>query len=300
MADIHKILLPIDFKDQSLLALDYTLAYAKHIDAEIHLLHVVEEAGIISKMFRTEEEVIRINKEIEKLLDDLSKKFGEDYKVKTAIRYGKPYLEIEKYADSIKPLFILMGKTEDPSIKKRIAGSNTIHIIDETKFPVITIRGKADYSDLSENNPILLPLDFTKPINEQLTATIEFAKKLKTWIKIITVDKTDSIALETKILTNLNKTKQFIEEKGIKCETKIIEDKKTPIFEIINKYAAKHKAMLVTIMTRDESNLREFFVGTTARGIINNCDIPVLSVRPWDIESQDSIFKVVYDPLNIF
>ena len=49
--------------------------------------------------------------------------------------------------------------------------------------------------------------------------------------------------------------------------------------EIIN-YAEKIDADLIVIMTQQEIYWTEMFIGFAAQEIINNSDIPVLSIRP--------------------
>ena len=45
-------------------------------------------------------------------------------------------------------------------------------------------------------------------------------------------------------------------------------------------YSEKVNADLVMIMTQQESDFHFTFLGSTARSIINESDIPVMSVRP--------------------
>ena len=42
-----KILVPVDFSEQSLIALEQSYSLAKKYDAEIMLLHVIEEKGML-------------------------------------------------------------------------------------------------------------------------------------------------------------------------------------------------------------------------------------------------------------
>jgi nucleotide-binding universal stress UspA family protein len=296
----NKILIPLDFEEQSLLALEYAMYFSDILNSEIHLLHIIEESGALKRMFKDKKEFEKLEKDVQKLLDFEKDKFGIKYKVVTKIKIGKVYEQIEEYIKEIDPVFILMGKTEKPNLRKRILGSNTLHIVNEVKHPVISIRGEKVNKPSNEERIILVPLDINRTITEQITASIEFAKLLKSKIKLITVDRTDSAAQETKLLVKLKKTQNFITELGIDCDIEFIDDSKTPIFEIISKNALESNAHLVVIMTRDEDNVLEFFMGSNARSILETCDIPVLSVKPWDKDSKDSIFKILYDPLNIY
>jgi nucleotide-binding universal stress UspA family protein len=294
------ILLPIDFQEQSILAIDYAKYFANINDFEIHLLHIIDETGVFQKFFSDKSEAGNLVKMVQSMLDDYANQLRPKYNVVTKIKTGKVYEEIENYCEEVNPTFILMGKTEKPSLRKRIVGSNTLHIVNEVKYPVISIRGdKVIVKDTGYNN-ILVPLDFSKPVYEQLITAVEFAKLLKSSVKIVTIYNSDSISLKTKYMTKLNKALKYMEKNNIECISELLEIQDKPIHEIITEYAVKDKSHLVIIMTRDEDSMKEFILGSNARSILETCDVPVLSVKPWDYVNEKPIFKVVFDPLNIF
>jgi len=294
------ILLPIDFQEQSIIAIDYAKYFAEILKAEVHLLHIIEENSVVAKIFSQESEYNKLVNDVQSMLDLEAQKFGNEIKVVTKIKSGKVYHQIEEYITEIKPLFVLIGKTEKPSLIKRLLGSNTLHLINEVKIPVISITGNKILKPEEKERKILVPMDFSKNISEQLTASIEFAKLLHSNIHLFAIETTKSAANETAFLTKLYKAKKIVEEQGIACESTLIEDDKTPISELINNFAVKNNAHLVIIMTRDEDNMKEFFIGSNARNILETCEIPVLSVCPWDLETENSIFTFSIDPLKIF
>jgi nucleotide-binding universal stress UspA family protein len=296
-----KILLAIDFQMQSLIALEYAVFFARGTNSEIVLLHVLEATGIIGKMFKSEEEVVKINKEAQELLDALAIKLKPEFTVTTMIEYGKAYSKILEVAEKIQPKFIVMGKTEDPSIAKKIVGSNTLHLIDQCKFPVLSIRGKEHITNIETVNKIIVvPLDITKQIKEQLSAAIELGKFFKSTIKLLTILNEESAGLETHLLTSMNKAQKMVEDAGVKCTAKMIKDTSNPIYKAILNYADVEDANLLIIMTQQEKNFVNFVIGSNAKAILDQSEIPVLSVIPWDESAEHSVFKLIYDPLNVF
>ncbi len=295
----NKIIVPIDFEQQSIIALDYAKYFANLTNAEIILFHVIEESGFLKRLLKNDDDRKNIKKEAYEQLEELKKELGSNYKVSSKVKFGKVYDEVEDFAEDIEPLFILMGKTENPSLKKRLLGSNALHTINEADSPVITIRGDKKPAE-NDKKDIILPLDLTKLVAEQVTAAIEFAKILKSEIKVLTVDTKDSASHDTMLLTKMNQVKKTIEDAGIKVTTEIIDDKKTPIAELVNKYAVADHAHLVVIMTRDEDKIAQMFLGTNARELIQTCEIPVLSVKPWDRDNDEkSNFNDFFDPFNV-
>lgn len=292
----NKIIVPVDFEQQSIIALDYAKYFAEITNAEIILFHVIEESGFLKRLLKDDDDRKKISNEAYEQLDELKKQFSENFKVSTKVKFGKVYDEVEDLAEDLEPLFILMGKTENPSIKKRILGSNALHTINEADSPVITIRG--EQKPEAGKNDIVLPLDLNKPVAEQVTAAIEFAKVLKSNIKAIAVDTKKSASHDTMLLTRMNSVQKTIEAEGISVETKIIDDAKTPVHQIITNFANEQNAHLIVIMTRDEDKIAQMFLGTNAREIIEHSEIPVLSVKPWD-KNQKSTFSKYYDPFDI-
>jgi nucleotide-binding universal stress UspA family protein len=54
-------------------------------------------------------------------------------------------------------------------------------------------------------------------------------------------------------------------------------------------YGQKIEADLIMIMTQQETDIKAFFIGSNAREVINNSDIPVLSIQPNEKERIEII-----------
>ncbi len=294
-----RILVPIDFEQQSILNLEWAKFYAKFNNSEIILTHIIEETSFLKKIFKQENFEEKIRKEVADNLKDIAKEhFSSSEQYLCEISTGKAYEEIEKLTEKFEPEMVILGKNEN-QIKGRRLGSNTLHVINETDYPVVTIYGTQKPENL--NNVILLPLDLTKPIANQADVAVEYAKIFGAKIKAITVNNEESVAHKSNLLTKMNNLKDFFEKNKIDCEIEIIEDYETNPATIINEIAEKLKPIFVIIMTRNESNIKQFFIGSIAKEIIENCNAPVLSVKPWEIDGNENlIFEAVYDPLNIF
>jgi nucleotide-binding universal stress UspA family protein len=192
-----------------------------------------------------------------------------------------------------------MGKSERSGRNISLLGSNSMHVILEAGFPVITINGKYDF-DLykKEHKEILVPLDLKKSINDQITAAIEFAKLLNTGIRIYSVQTSGGKGREAKMLNQIAEAKKLITSAGINCIAEINNNPSKPIYGLIEEKAMEIKASMIIIMTRSESKITEFIIGSKAMEIINNSNIPVMSIEPWDLEEGSEIFSSFFDPLK--
>ncbi|MBN2892186.1 MAG: universal stress protein [Bacteroidales bacterium] len=294
-----KILVPVDFEQQSILNLEWAKFYAKYNDAKIILTHIIEESGFLKRMFKQEDFEKKVIEEAKENLKNVAKQyFTDESQFHCTVEKGKAYEEIEDLADEFEPEMIILGRNENHAKGKKYLGSNTLHIINETDFPVVTIYGNQKPTDVE--NIILLPLDLTKNISEQTTVALEFAKIFGVKIKAVTVNNIGTVSHKSKLLTSMNKVKAFFADYNIECETEIIENETESPAVIVNKIANEINPMIVIIMLREESNFKQFFIGSIAKEIIEECNAPVLSVKPWNDESEENpVFKVVFNPLGI-
>jgi len=295
----NKILVPIDFEQQSILNLEWAKYYASFKNSQIILTHIIEESGFLKKLFKQEGFEKKIKEEVIEKLKEVSSKHlknNEDFTI--TVEKGKPYEEIEDLAEEFNPSMIILGRNENSLQSKKYLGSNTLHIINETDYPVVTIFG--ENTPQKAEKTILLPLDLTKNVNEQTTVALEYAKTYNAKIKAISIDFTDNVAVDSQRLVKMNKIKEFFKHENIEIETEIIEAKKEDIANVINNEAKKINPIFVVIMLREETNFKSFFIGSIAHDIIENCNAPVLSVQPWDKDHEENpVFKSIVNPFNI-
>ncbi|OQY05322.1 MAG: hypothetical protein B6I20_01500 [Bacteroidetes bacterium 4572_117] len=296
-----KILVAIDFDEQSLIALRYAKYFAEISKYDLEVMTVIEESSFMSKLFSSDEMLIKINKEAKKNIDEVIGSIPEGIKIFTRIENGKPHEKIIDVAEEIKPAFIFMGKSELPKYKRPFVGSNSMHVILDSIYPVITIRGNYNFDTYKNNHrEILVPLDFESETAEQITAAIEFAQMFGTSLKILAIQTTGGKGKEMNLLTKLGKVKIVIEKAGVVCDTELIKEEKRSIPEVISELSVKNKSALVVIMTRQEGRFAEYVLGSNARDIISGLDIPVLSIQPWDTNEESKIFSLIFDPMNLY
>lgn len=289
----NKILVPVDFSEQSLIALDQSYNLAKEYNAEITLLYIIEDSGILSKLFSNEQHD-NIKSEIQKQLDRLALDVENKSKIKvnTLIAKGAIYEKIAEIAELINATMIIMGTNGSDSLKKRFIGSNALRVTRESKIPVITIKGKHHRNGCKN---IVLPLDLTKQTREKVTIAIELSRLFHgAAIRVVSILFTDDEFLVNKLTRQLLQVKAFLEKEGVDCSAEIINavKGKDSLAQNVISYAEKVDGDLIMIMTQQEVDFTEFFIGSAAQEIINQSTIPVYSIRP--IERKDTTVFVPY------
>jgi hypothetical protein len=175
-------------------------------------------------------------------------------------------------------------------MSNKLMGTNANKVIRTSPCPVITIKG----DDLQEGcKTIVLPLDLHKETKEKVKIAIEFARLWDSEIKVLSILIDDDEFIKNKLLRNLSQVEKFISDSNIKCSSELIKkDKSTKFFSSIIDYSKSVNADLLIIMTQQEDNISLNFLGSNANYIINNSDIPVMSVRP-SVKKDTSSFGLV-------
>ena len=276
-----KILVPIGFSEQSIIALGQAFNLAKIKNSDVVLLSVIEEQSMIQSLFLDDnsDELKKKVKEKLELIAEYSLKYGID--VDTMVAKGRVYQEVNKVADMISADLIVMG-TNGVNSKSKFIGSNAEKVVRLSKCPVITIKGKS-HRDGCEN--MILPLDLEKQTKEKVTYALEFARYWDATIRIVSVVLRDNNEVRAKLIKNIKQVEQFILDAGVKCTSEIVEgEKKRTLGDFVFDYEKKFDADLIMIMTKKEELTLSNNISVTARYIINNSDIPVMSIRPKEVK----------------
>lgn len=278
------LLVPIDFHDLSLKALEYAYRVARTFKLDINLLYVHEEPGILANFFTSEETdkvIARIREELKSLAHTAS---GESkLTVNAIVRKGTVHSRILSMAEELDSKMIVMG-TRSSAEEEGIIGAHASRVIRSTKRPVITLTRRHRHEGC---HSILLPLDLTKETRQKVTWAIEMVKRMGCRIRVVSALWSKNDREVTMTLKNqLAQVKGFIINSGVECITEIVESDKEhrTLVPIILKYAEKYVDIdLIIIMTQQEIGVVEYFLGSSAQEMIRKSPVPVMSIVPKDL-----------------
>ncbi len=298
----NKILVAIDFEEQSLSALEQSFHLAEIFKAELLLLYVIEPFGGISKHFFPDDYVNKIVANVREKFEELqmlAKKTEADSKipVSSIIVKGKPYEKIIEVAKDYGVIMIVMGKNGiDTSRKSKYIGSNTFNVIREAHCPVISMKG----GKLSkEFNNILLPLDLSKSVDKQVDAAISIGFYFGALINVFAVFTKESKAFKILKQVKIMQLKNRILKSGLNCIVKTITAPKSKkISSLILEHSKEINADLLVIITQQKKVFAECFVGSNAQEIINDSQVPVLSLIP-EASFNPGVVSSFIDPLGL-
>lgn len=284
--NIKKILVPIDFSETSLKALDHAVYIAKKNSADITLINVVEStysyapstdytALTYTNLESYEKSVIKQSKEhLLSLTQKIKKKEGVN--IIGIVTSGWVKEEILDTAESMKADIIVMGTHGVKGFKEFITGSNTFRIVNEAKCPVLSVRKNVEPGKVKK---ILLPFRDKPHSREKVDYAIRMAELFGAKIFVLGIDTDDDDEQFRKIELEAAQIKRIVEKHGIDCNVKV---KSSPyVADRILKYAKKKKVNMVVIMADlDRMRISEYFMGPFAQQMVNHSPIPVMSIRP--------------------
>jgi nucleotide-binding universal stress UspA family protein len=274
-----KILVPIGFSEQSIVALIQALNLAKIKNSEVVLLSVIREQSAIQSLFlddKSDELKVMVKEKLDSIALKYAKKYAID--VDTMVAKGKIYEQINKVSEMISADLIVMGTNGSQGRSSKVIGSNAEKVVRLSKCPVITIKGK-DHRDGCEN--IILPIDLESETKQKVTYALEYARYWNATIRVVSVDLGISKDVREKLSRNVTQVRDFIIKAGVKCTAELIEAKnKQTLGDFVFNYQKLFDADLVMIMTSTEELSFSNNISDTARYIINHSEIPVMSIRP--------------------
>ena len=276
----NKILVPVGFSEQSLAALKQACLIAKIKKSEVIILSVIEEQSKISGLL-IDNPFEEIRSKVKDKLDEISEMHSSKFSVKvdSMVASGKIYEQIVEVSSMINANLIVMGTNGSPKgVIKKFIGSNAERVVRLSNIPVITL--KENTSTVNFDN-IILPLDLGKETKEKVTFAIEYARYWNSTIRIVSVFLKDNTNEKNILIKNLNQVSNFISKAGVKCTSELIEgEKKQSLGDFVINYEKKFDSDLIIIMTKKEELALSNNLSVTARYIIHNSKIPVMSIKP--------------------
>lgn len=277
----NNVLVPVDFRTVSMIALKQSYNLAKLLNLNIIMLYVSEEHGMFKGIF-SEDDFEKRRGAIKSKLDELAEQVKTEAGVTATsmVLEGRIHEEIVKTALLLQSKFILMG-TRSELDEKKMMGANTSRVIRNAPCPVITINSDK-YYDGCRN--ILLPLDLTQETRQKVGWGIQMAKLFNAKIILMSAiwSKNNEVVIN-QLTRQLNQARDFILAAGVECKAELIEsyDGEKNLVNNVLRYAADHGEIdLVIVMTQPEMAIVKFFVSSNAQEVIRNSDIPVMSIIP--------------------
>jgi nucleotide-binding universal stress UspA family protein len=130
---LSRILFCADFSENSERALNYAVSVTTEFDAELTLLHVLEE---VPSPANTEEAIAAATERLDKLIP---REGRTNLKIDTAVRIGKPYQQIIQLAQEGQIDMVTMGVHGYGALDPAVFGSTTYRVMQLGPCPVLAV-----------------------------------------------------------------------------------------------------------------------------------------------------------------
>jgi nucleotide-binding universal stress UspA family protein len=278
--DLKKILIPIDFSETAMLAIEHAGFMAQLFKAELVLLHVVEKHWEQFDIIAPELRILPpsdlmnvIEKKIGEVATDIRSKYG--VKSTTVLSTGNIFNEILSISKEQNVDLVVMGTHGTSGFVEFFIGSNTFKMVTQSECPIISVQVHSKKLGFKE---ILLPIDDSAHSRQKVNHAIVIAKHFASKINILgladAADETDLKKFEFK----LDQIEEYIKKCDLPYSRKTVDSKNQA--KTTYDYAKLINADLIVIMTDQDEDITGRMMGTYAQQIINHSKIPVLSIQP--------------------
>ncbi|MGJ8550281.1 universal stress protein [Winogradskyella wichelsiae] len=276
---MNKIIVPVDFSEQSEFALEAAASLAQKYDSELIVLHMLElsNAIISSASEALNQETIFFIKLAEQKFDTfLNKPYLKGINVTPIIKHFKVWSEVNEVAKEYDASIIVMGSQGTSGIKEVFVGSNTEKVVRYSEIPVLVIK----------HNPILMEFEngvFACDFSESAIAPYLKAKQtfenLGIKMHLVYVNSPDgnfnsSSEIDKRVSKFLEKAEGDLKRLN---QISVVSD--YTIEKGILHFANVIGADLIAVATHGRKGLSHFFEGSVSEDIANHSTLPVMTFK---------------------
>jgi nucleotide-binding universal stress UspA family protein len=300
--NVQNILVPTDFSQMSVQAIESAKQLARRFGASIHLTHVHEfsytadfvpsASPIVPFSFMPYEHDIdpAIRKELESVAQDSGMSSASCH----VLTGTPPFDEICRLARTISADLIIMPTHGRTGLKHVFLGSTAERIVQHSSSPVLVTRGNSARSNNGSRftmRTILVPVDFSSCSREGLEYAISFANEFGAKIILLHTTYLGYIySSEGTVIYDIPALKEAARQKaerqmqeivrsinfgGVKYETVLTEG--SPVLDICA-FAKNHGVDLIITSTHGLTGLKHVLIGSVAEQVVRHAPCSVLVV----------------------
>ncbi|MDO6818531.1 universal stress protein [Zobellia sp. 1_MG-2023] len=272
---MKKIIVPLDFSQQSEYALKVAVSLAKKHGSEILALHMLElnQAMITStEGFHPEQTVFLIKLAEKRFNEFLNKPYLKGLKVTPIIKHYKVFSEVNEIAADHNAELIVMGSHGTDGLEEIFIGSNAEKVVRNADIPVLVI--KKEITDFTINRFV-----FASDFKEESIAGFEKAKAFATMLNaeldLVYINTPgDNFMSSNDIYTRIN---NFIGKVNQALQVEIYND--YSVERGVLNYSKNNSADAIGISTHGRKGLAHFFMGSIGEDVVNHSNIPVVTFK---------------------
>lgn len=271
----YKILLPVDFSDNSWNGVKYALDLYKNEDCVFYLLNVYLPTIYNMDYMMSSDNVYNVGEVSKRGLKDLKERILSEFNdpkhsIKTISSFNSLIPEIQDLVNEKEIDLIIMGTKGATGATQILFGSNTIHVLKNAKCSLLAIPDNYEFKTIKN---MLFPSDFE--INyalNQINSILEIVRLNNSKLNVLNVSHNYELSKKQK------ENKLGLETYFNKVETEFHSVADKDLEEAINEFQLKHKIDLLVMI----NNKHSFFERKIFKSVINqigfHLNIPFLVI----------------------
>lgn len=265
----HSFLVPIDFTEKSLHALEYAAGLLKTQDGIVNVLHVIDDRTEIST---------ETADAIKEKVAVFTREQGERLKINIVPNTvkGNIFISIGETAKRLGTQIIIMGIHGMQGIQF-IIGSFAARVILGSPVPVLLTNGSKKFDGFRN---IVVPYEKGIVSDYLLHETIELGKLFNSTIHLFSKANSPGFWSKLQEARNLKRMLKAVKGAGLNCQNVQIENKEEGFAESILKYAVNIDADLIMVTTQNKDNTKELVVMETGISLMDRSSTPLYFLNP--------------------
>jgi nucleotide-binding universal stress UspA family protein len=275
-----QIVVAIDFSKNSIVALEYAILIANVINADIMMVWVDKPETDESIYNNTGNEH---RHEAKARIEELQKTYAKSLKkgsLSYKLRKGKIYKEVANQAKYNDAYFIVAGSHGVSGFESFMIGSNASKIVTYSPCPVITVRESFNIKNTVKK--IVFPIDNSTATRQKLPYALEMARAFNAEIHILELQSSTLKSIRRIVTKYGEQVEKFLKDNGIKYVKNSVDCDNITTATI--KYAEETDADQIFIMTEQEQETSNIWLGPFAMQMVNNSPVPVFSIQPKELD----------------
>ncbi len=272
---MQKILVPLDFSQESRYALKLASKIADQTNTEIYLLHMIQipeghiDMGSGSNI-SIPQSMHYIQKVKEKIIDIRSTFFKTSTRVKYAIRFETPYDGILKFSKRIAPSLIIMGSKDKSILEELLVGSLTKSIAKVLTAPIVAINKDPERIAMQE---VVFASNFKEKSKKSFDVLLAFTKKFGSRIHLLNIN-----TMQRFRNTSISRKKMIAFLEGYNKEQHSINIyNDSSIEKGVSHFSKEINADIVALSTHEHEGLLRLFYKSLRNRVSRKSSKPVLT-----------------------
>lgn len=269
-------MVPVDFSENSLLAIEYAICLANQIQLSIRLIHVKKKKHYYLGFSTTSEEQFP-DDEISGNLKSLKDKYKPEYSAggnfDNVIRHGSIVHEILEESNKSDVYAIVTGLQGNSSLRDYLVGSNAYRIVAGAHKPVFAVRKGMNLNPIKS---ILLPLDDTQDTRMKVPVVAALANIIKAEVVIMAITDSPYEQMQNKVKIYAEQTVAYLEKQGIKCRSKQLVDPE--VAQKIIDVSQGEKVDMLAFMSDMTDDMLGQMLSVSAKYILHQAQCPLLCI----------------------